>query len=128
MTPPRRTANRYPHLTAQLRQIIGAYAMRDATGRTVLCAPRDVELRFYPHPGKPGWTGNNGKVCYPNQLAGDAAAKAINHLEGADPVQPYECPRGGHYHHVDMGRARRVARNIIVDIHAAARRAAWRAP
>lgn len=124
MTSARRTANRTPHLAADIRRIIGTYAMRrDVGGAVLLCEPRSFELSFYPVAGNPNWAGNTGKVCYPDRLNADLAAKAINALPGADPVQSYRCPREGHFHHVDQGRVRREANRIVFRIAAAARRA-----
>lgn len=121
--PASRTANRHPQLTNQLRTIISHYAQRVGPNELVMvCQPRDIELRFYPNAGRPEWSGNNGKICY-SQLDAHLAAEEINKLPGADLVQAYRCPRGGHYHHVAQDRARRTARSIVHLIAAAARRA-----
>ncbi len=122
-TPDRRTANRHPQLTADLRFIIGKYALRNPlTDGVVTCVPRDVELRFYPLPGNPSWSGHNGKVCYETAFKAWAAADAINELPGADRVTVYPCPRGGHFHHVSASRRARTIAGIMDQIADAARR------
>jgi hypothetical protein len=114
MSSVRRTANRNLRIAPELRAVITKYAMRDVGDtRILLCQPRAVELVFYPMPGNPQWAGNNGKVCYPSDVAAAMAAQDISAIKGAAPMQPYVCPRGGHYHHVDYGRARRTAGLII---------------
>lgn len=125
MTPTRRTANRTPHIAEDLRRIISAYAARRDPGTAVLlCEPRAFEDHFYPLNGRPEWSGNNGKVCYPTRDAAQRAAAAINALPGANPVRVYPCPRGGHFHHVDERRASRTTARLFATIAAAARRAA----
>lgn len=112
-TPDRRTANRHPELTAELRAILGRTAMRNPANRgIVLCQPRDLELRFHPANGNPSWSGHNGKVCFETALNASSAADAINHLPGLDRVTIYPCPRGGHFHHVSATRRH----NTIVDV------------
>lgn len=124
--PDRRTANRYPHLREAIRAVTAAYAMRGGDGyKVLLCEPRDVELAFYPAPGRPEWRGNNGKICYFEQTA-TLAAEEISLIEGADPVIAYPCPRGGHWHHVDARRRARTIAACIDRIAAAAKRAAAR--
>lgn len=126
MTPDRRTHNRHPHLADQIRDATGGYAMRDVVGRVLLCAPRDVELLLYPVAGNPRWQGNTGKICYPDAAAALAVTQAINAIDGADPVLPYRCPRGGHHHVVDLARRYRTTRRAFQQIADAARRAASR--
>jgi hypothetical protein len=127
MAEQRRTRNRYPHLAPHIREIIHAYAAYDTCDRHIaVCQPRAFEIIFYPGPGNPKWTGNNGKVCYPSEMNARAAADAINTLDGADKVVAYACPRGGHWHHVDAGRRARTTITITGVIAAAAKRAMTR--
>lgn len=123
MPPDRRTANRYPHLGRQVREIIAAYAMSTPRG-VVLCFPTDDEAAAWGEDGVPQWRGNNGKICYPFLPAARRAARELNRLPGADPVTPYGCPRADHYHLVDERRRRWTEQEIIARIYVAARRAA----
>jgi len=123
----RRTRNRHPGLTDELRRIIAAYADHvDHASHVKICQPAAVELSFYPSPGNPRWAGNNGKVCYPSEVNADAAAKAVNSLPGADRVISYRCPRGDHWHHVAAARRARTTMTIVEKIAQAAQRAANR--
>ena len=119
----RRTANRHPELAAQLRAILKQTAIYNEAGLIVLCQPKEIELRFHPKPGHPKWSANNGKVCFPSALDADAAAASISTLPGADPVVAYECPRGGHWHHVAAVRRAWTTTYAFERIAAAARRA-----
>ena len=119
----RRTANRHPELAAELRRVIGKYAMRsEVTGGVLLCQPRDVELQFHPAPGYPQWRGHNGKVCFGSATTAGLAAAEIAELDGADKVMFYPCPRGGHFHHVSQNRRQRTVADIMARIAAAAHR------
>lgn len=117
----RRTANRYPHLASQIREVTARHAMVNNRG-ALLCQPRTVETLLHPH-GYPPWAGNDGKICYPGQQAAEQAAAEINAIEGADPVVAYPCPRGGHWHHVDRARRARTVAAIVERIAAAPRKA-----
>ena len=121
--PQRRTANRHPEITAELREILSTTGLHDDVGRLVLCVPRDMELRFHPANGHPGWAANNGKVCFASESAADLAADGIAALPGADPLVSYRCPRGGHWHHVSARRRRDTTWAILTRIALAARRA-----
>lgn len=126
MTEPRRTSNRHPEIAATIREILAAHALLNVAGRIVLCAPRDIELRFHPAPGDRRWTGNNGKVCFPDGDAAQAAADQIAALPNADRVVPYPCPRGGHWHHVEDARHRASWEAAVFRIAQAAKRASGR--
>lgn len=99
MTEPRRTANRHPEITQQIREIFADHAMLvPGTRRPLLCAAGPVELAFHPH-GNPYWRNNDAKICFPSDEQAWDAAHAINGIDGADKVYAYRCPRGGHAHH-----------------------------
>lgn len=125
MTPTtRRTANRHPEHAAVIRSILDSTAMHHpGTPVVVLCGPRSVETMFYPSPGNPKWTSNNGKVCFDSELAANAAAAALAALPGIDRVVSYRCPRGGHWHHVAAARRAWTTFITVEKIAAAARRA-----
>jgi len=119
----RRTANRHPELAAQIRAILQATAMYNEANLIELCRPREIELRFHPQPGHPKWSANNGKVCFADRLAAEAAAESIAALPGADSMVSYECPRGGHWHHVAAVRRNWTTIYQTARLAAAARRA-----
>jgi hypothetical protein len=103
----RRTQNRHPEIAEAIREILKLHAvLNPMSGSIVLCQPRDIELKFHPLPGNPAWTGNNGKVCFPDESSATAAADEIAEVPGADRVKPYPCHRGGHWHHVEERRHR----------------------
>lgn len=119
----RRTANRHPELTAQLRAILATTGQHDDVGGLILCRPREMELRFHPANGHPKWSANNGKVCFATENDAVRAAEGIAVLPGADPVVSYQCPRGGHFHHVSARRRADTSWAILTRIAVAARRA-----
>lgn len=124
MTEPRRTVNRRAELTEQVRAVIRAYAIFTPRG-AMLCDPKPIEVQLHGADGHKPWRGNNGKVCYPDQVAADSARDGINALNG-DPVETYPCPRGGHWHLVDQAGRRAWEEATIRKIASAARRAEGR--
>lgn len=94
----RRTANRNPDTYDDVRAVIVRHALFDL-GKVVLCRPRVVELTLCPG-GRPEWRNNDGKVCYPDLDTATTAADEINAFPHTDNVRAYQCPRGGHAHHV----------------------------
>lgn len=119
----RRTANRHPELAAQIRRVLRVTAIYNEAGMVVLCQPRPIELRFHPKPGHPKWSANNGKVCFATRSDAERAADGLNVLAGIDPVASYECPRGGHWHHVSAIRRAWTTLYALNRIADAARRA-----
>ena len=119
----RRTANRHPEHLHAIRAAIRPHALLDGHMLT-FCRPSAIEAAIHPPYGRPGWTGNNGKICFGDEAAAQAAADDIADIDGADPVIPYACPRGGHYHHVSLRRRLLTAENAVARMAAAARRVA----
>lgn len=84
--------------TAAIRQLLQCYAIpyiRLSNPRR--CAPSQDELAAHPNENV-SLKGNTNKIMFAGEREAGGFCTAVMSLGDGDDLEPYPCPRGGHWH------------------------------